>query len=88
MCSIHTAGTIVSSGPDGGGAITQLNSHIVSIVALAGLVLSAVYLVPEAGGAGNTARPGALGPGFPAKDIAGLTVSLANHVGKPVILEC
>ena len=37
--------------------MTRPNSHIVSIVALSGLVLSAVYLVPEAGGAGTTARP-------------------------------
>ncbi len=67
--------------------MTKLNSHIVSIVAIAGLVLSALYLAPQAGGAGTTARPGAPAPGFTARDIAGQAVSLSNYVGKTVILE-
>ncbi len=67
--------------------MTKLNSHIVSIVAIAGLVLSALYLAPQAGGASTTARPGAPAPGFTARDIAGQAVSLSNYVGKTVILE-
>jgi len=67
--------------------MTKLNSHIVSIVAIAGLVFSVLYLAPQAGGAGTTARPGAPAPGFTARDIAGQAVSLSNYVGKTVILE-
>jgi len=37
---------------------------------------------------GPARRPGPPTPSFTAKDIAGQTVNLANHVGKTVILEC